>query len=314
MFFSVIIPLFNKAPYIKKALDSVLEQSFRDFELIVVDDGSTDDSYDIAKDTLDGFKGRHQLVYQDNAGVSTARNNGVASAHGDYLCFLDADDWWAPNYLERMAWLIKEYPEAGIYGTNYYYVKNGRQKICITNAETGIINFCKVYSEGMAMPLTSITVSLRPRVFEEFGGFKPNLKLGEDFDLWISISLKYKVAFLNEPLAYYNQDSASEWRGTRQMQEPRFHMLWNLQHLEEEEKRNPDYKALIDNLRTYGLLPYYISNHYRDSARQELSKVNWSNQPKKMRLLYKIPVPLLKCRRTLLKTGSMVKQAILKHL
>ena len=119
MRFSVVIPLYNKAPYVKKALESVFAQTFRDFELIVVDDGSTDDSLNVAKEVLDASGIYHQLIHQDNAGVSTARNNGVASSNGDYICFLDADDWWAPNFLERMDWLIKEYPEAGIYGVNY---------------------------------------------------------------------------------------------------------------------------------------------------------------------------------------------------
>ena len=314
MRFSVIIPLFNKAPYIKKALDSVLVQSFQDFELIVVDDGSTDDSYDIAKGFLDGFEGNYQLIHQDNAGVSTARNNGVASANGDFLCFLDADDWWAPNFLERMDWLIKKYPEAGIYGTNYYYVKSGRQNICVTTAETGYINYCKVYAEKLEMPLWTGATCIPRSIFLEMGGFKPQLKLGEDFCLWIRIALKHKVAFLNEALSFYFQDSDSAWRLVGKLHDPKSHMLWNLQDMEEEEKRNPEYKALIDKLRTYSLLPYYLSDQYRYVARQELAKVNWRNQSKKMRLLYKMPVPLLKCRRAFLKSGSIIKQAVLKHI
>ena len=117
MRFSVIIPLYNRGLYISKALASVLEQSFRDFELIVVDDGSTDDSFQIAQSVLKNADVQHQLIHQENAGVGTTRNNGVLAASGDYICFLDADDWWAPSFLERMDWLIHEYPDAGIYGT-----------------------------------------------------------------------------------------------------------------------------------------------------------------------------------------------------
>ena len=101
MRFSVIIPLFNKAPYIKKALESVRSQTFSDFEIVVVDDGSTDNSFTEAKSLLEDSDVRYQLKHQDNAGVSTARNNGVSLSKGDYLCFLDADDWWAPSFLEK---------------------------------------------------------------------------------------------------------------------------------------------------------------------------------------------------------------------
>ena len=268
MVFSVIIPLFNKAPYVSRALESVIGQSFRDYELIVVDDGSNDGSIDVAKSVLKKTSVDYKLISQSNAGVSTARNNGVVASNGDYICFLDADDWWDPNFLEKMAWLIREYPGAGIYGTNYYYVKNNRQRICVTTAETGYINYCKVYAEKLQMPLTSISVSIPRVVFDEIGGFRQHLKLGEDFDLWIKIALTHKVAFLNEPLAYYFQDSDPKWRGTGHLVEPGNHMLWNLDYLEDEERNNPDYKTLIDNLRTYNLLPYYLSRQYRRFAKK----------------------------------------------
>ena len=122
MFFSIIIPLYNKAPYIEKALSSIVSQTFQDYELIVIDDGSKDDSASIAEKLIhnqwgDGSKAK--LIRQSNSGVSTARNNGVAASHGDYICFLDADDWWEPTFLEEMAKLIQDYPDAGIYGTGY---------------------------------------------------------------------------------------------------------------------------------------------------------------------------------------------------
>ena len=313
MRFSVIIPLYNKGPYLSKALASVIAQTFRDFELIVVDDGSTDDSFEVAQHVLKDADVKHQLIHQENAGVSTARNNGVLAASGDYICFLDADDWWAPSFLERMGWLIHEYPNAGIYGTNYYVVKNDRQRICVTTAQTGYINYCRTYAEKLQMPLWTGAVSIPRSVFCETGGFKPHLKLGEDFDLWIRIALSHKVAFLDEPLAYYFQDSNPAWRGTGHLTDPKVHMLWNLDYLFEEEKRNPDYKQLIDNLRTYSLLPYYLSDRYRKDAKQELAKVDWKKQPRKTRSLYRYPVWLLKLRRRFLKTGSRIKQRLIRH-
>ena len=105
MRFSVIIPLYNKAPYVARAIDSVLAQSFKDYELIIMDDGSKDDSFEIVSNSIEGRQNCH-LYRQENAGVSMARNNGVAASKGDYLCFLDADDWWDSCFLEEMSKLI----------------------------------------------------------------------------------------------------------------------------------------------------------------------------------------------------------------
>lgn len=314
MRFSVIIPLYNKAPYVGKALRSVLDQTFTDYEIIVVDDGSTDESARVAGEVLSKAAVDCQLIRQENAGVSMARNNGAARSKGEYLCFLDADDWWDPSFLERMDWLIKMYPDAGIWGTNYYYVKNGRMRICVQGVDTGYINYCKAYSEGMAMPLTSISVAVSPAVYDEFHGFNPKLKLGEDFDLWIKIALNYKVAFLNEPLAFYNQDVTPSLRAIGHLKNPKVHMLWNLGYLEGEEKVNPDYKQLVDNLRTYGLFPYYLSKQYRESARGELQKVDWTRQSEKTRRLYRKPVALLRLELFVRKIGAVVKGWILGWL
>ena len=313
MRFSVVIPLYNKAPYVRKALQSVFDQTFRDFELIVVDDGSKDDSLTVAKETLEGSSLDHQLIHQDNAGVSTARNNGVAASHGDFICFLDADDWWEPNFLERMDWLIREYPDAGIYGVNYYIISRGKQRVALHIPSTGYINYCDCYRK-LQMPLTSISVAIPKEVFRSLGGFKPHLKLGEDFDLWVRIALTRKVAYLDEPLAYYFQDSNPVWRGTGHLTDPKAHMLWNLDYLESEEKTNPDYKRLIDELRIYGLLSYLLSDKYRAVAKTELAKVDWKKQPIDVRVRYKLPVSILRFRRTLKKYGSHIKQTILKHV
>ena len=314
MRFSVIIPLYNKGPYVRKALESVLCQTYRDFELIVVDDGSTDDSFTVARDTLADSTLPYRLLQQDNAGVSMARNNGVAASQGDYICFLDADDWWATTFLEKMDGLIRDYPNAGIYGANYYYVKNGRKRVCVTTAETGYIDYCRVYAEKLQMPLWTGAVSIPRGIINEIGGFKTWLKLGEDFDVWIRIALKYKVAFLNEPIAYYYQDADPAWRLVGHVIDPKLHMLWNLDYLSDEEITNPDYKQLIDNIRTYSLLPYYLSPQYREAAKQELAKVDWSKQAKKIQRQYSEPVFFLKSKMKFRKMGSIIKQKVIKYL
>lgn len=319
MFFSVIVPVYNKAPYVRKAIRSILSQTCTDYELVIMDDGSVDDSFSVAQEAIDGHD--NCVVYrQPNFGVSMARNNAVELSHGDYLCFLDADDWWEPSFLECISSLIRAFPDAGIYGTNYTIVNETKHKTRVASIgvepgfERGYINYFHAYAKGMYMPLWTGAVCLPRRVFVEMGGFNRQLKLGEDFDLWVRIAFKYKVVFLNMPLSNYYQDSAPQWRAVGRLQEPSCHMLWNLGYLEEEEKRNPDYKQLIDNLRTAALLPYYLSKQYREDAKKELDKVDWDGQTKSIRSLYRIPIPLLRFRQYLLKMGSMVKQWIIKHI
>ena len=245
MKFSVIIPLYNKAPYVAKAIGSVLAQTFADYELIIVDDGSKDNSFSLAFKAIEGSNNCH-IYKQENSGVSMARNNGVALSQGEYLCFLDADDWWAPTFLEEMSNLIAEFPEAGIYGTAYTIVNETKRKTRVSpigvepGFEKGYINYCQVYAKTLAMPLTSISVAIPRSVFDEMKGFPKGIKMGEDFLLWIRIALKYKTAFLNKPLAYYNQDVDAANRGVGRLHKPAEHMLWNVDFLAEEEKNNPD--------------------------------------------------------------------------
>lgn len=310
--FSVIIPLYNKAPYVRKTIESVLRQTYGDYELIIIDNGSTDGSNRIVAQFTDP---RIRIVrLEENVGVSNARNKGVELSTAPYISFLDADDWWEPTFLEEMAALIERHPDAGIYGTGYYIVKNGKKRVAPIGVGDGFaegeINYCRVYAKTLCMPLTSITVAMPRVVFDESGGFKPHLKLGEDFDLWIRIALKHKVVFLNKPLSNYNQDVDVTYRGTHHLHDPKEHMLWNLGYLEPEEKANPDYKQLIDNLRTYSLWPYYLDRKYHTEAQQELSKVEWDKLTPHWCTLYNRPLWLMRIHDRLLKVAIRIKKAL----
>ncbi|HHT23873.1 MAG TPA: glycosyltransferase family 2 protein [Bacteroidales bacterium] len=297
--FSIIIPLYNKAPYIEKALRSVQAQTFREFEVIIIDDGSTDNSFDIANKLIVEFLnstdqnpplGGHRGASQPNQGVSTARNNGVKLAKFPYICFLDADDWWAPTFLEEIKRLIEEFPDAGIYGASYYKVKDGKYISANIGVDEGFqqgyINYCQVYSKTMWMPLTSISVCIPKKVFESENGFKPNLKLGEDFDLWIRIAMKYSVAFLNKPLAFYNQDINIENRAvSKKVYNPSEHMLFEDYTLF---MKNEEFKYLYERLFLYAFLQYYIYGVNSGAIKNKLKTIHWKNHNFKYYLFYKI--------------------------
>lgn len=326
MKFSIIIPLYNKAPYIRKALESVFAQTYTDYELIVVDDGSSDDSLAIAKqcitdrcavDRHDGCRSALpvEIIEQANSGVSAARNNGVAASKGEYVAFLDADDWWEPTFLEKMAKLIEDYPEAGLYASNYVYYKPGKTHVAL-NIPTGYINYPKAYYESGAMPVTSITAVMPRAVFDEMGGFPVGIKLGEDFLLWAKIAMYHPVAFLNEPLAWYNNDVPATLRATRNLHKPEHHMLFNLGRFGDEairqEAKGEDWKRLIDKLRISGLLDYWLDNRFHNQAQEELKKVDWNKQPDNIKRIYKTPIWILKAKRLIMRWGSFLKRLLFR--
>lgn len=317
--FSVIIPLYNKAAYIEKAIFSVFSQTFKEFELIVINDGSKDNSLEIVQQINNKSANQQiRIIDQVNQGVSITRNNGVKYAKYDYIAFLDADDWWDIHFLEEIKSLIDEFPEGAIYASSYFKVKNNINipaKIGISSTfEKGYFDYCRAYASSLWMPLWTGAVVLKKDIFFEMQGFKPHLKLGEDFDLWLRIALKYKITMLNKPLAYYNQDVEQLTRAIGNLHRPENHMLWYLDDFENQSKNIPYLKQLLDKLRVYSLYPYYLNDKYRDLAKQELEKVDWSKQSKsEYRKYYKTPLLYLKVKSKVKSIGVKFKKELFKY-
>ena len=300
---SIIIPLYNKAPYVTKALNSVLAQTFTDYECLIVNDGSTDNSKAVVEDWILNVNDHQtainhslilfRLINQENAGVSAARNRGIAESCGDYVAFLDADDWWKPTFLEEMMGLVKDYPEAGIYACDYYRVKNGKL-LTYPKHVSGCINYYKVYTRSGAMPLHPDGVLIPRHVLDELVNrstfnvqrlewFPMGIKMGEDFLFFMKIVSRYKVAFLDKQLVYFNQDADANNRATAKLHDPKNHMLWNLKDIEErlaisDERTRVDYKDMIDFLRVFSLGAYLKSAEYHDAAAVEMAKVSRWNK------------------------------------
>lgn len=279
MRFSVIMPLYNKAPYVAKAIGSVLAQTFRDFELVIVDDGSSDNSAEIASKMIEGYD-NCRLIRQVNAGVSTARNNGVAVSQGDFLCFLDADDWLGTTYLAELETLIKEFPDAGIYGTNYTIVNETRHKTRVASVGVdegfvkGYINYCRIYAKTMYMPLWTGAVCIPRPVFDLVEGFNPQLKMGEDFDLWIRIVLHHKVAFLNRPLSNYNQDVDAAPRALGSLPAPKSQFAFCADYLKKEMENDAELKQVVEFVQIICLKDYYLSKAYHAEAKKVLDGID----------------------------------------
>lgn len=205
--FSVIIPLFNKESYIEKAINSVLNQRFNNYEIIVVDDGSTDNSLELVKMIKNS---KLKVFHQTNQGVSQARNNGVSYSKNELVAFLDADDIWDENFLLEIDYLVKKYPSAAIYASNNFFeLRNGKKiyekyENLFDGKEDGIIDdFFKIFAETGKSPFSNSNFVIRRDIFTLLGGYKPGVKLTEDSDLWSRVAIKYDIAYTKKPLATY---------------------------------------------------------------------------------------------------------------
>lgn len=203
MRFTIIIPLFNKENFISRAVNSVLCQEYKDFELIIVNDGSTDKSLRVVSRIKDS---RIKIVNKTNGGVSSARNAGVDIAANEWICFLDADDYWFPNHLEELFYLLDKYPEGKIYTTltqekltnEFRTVPNAFQN----NYEGYIENYFSLAKKATVFNSSSVCVNKRALI--AIGKFDTDLAHGEDLDVWFKFLFKYKGVIKSTPTVVYD--------------------------------------------------------------------------------------------------------------
>lgn len=205
--FSVVIPLYNKAHTIAKTLQTVLDQTYADFEVVVVNDGSTDNGVEVIRE----FSGdpRIRIVEQENQGVSVARNRGVDESRFEYIAFLDGDDQWQPTYLERVHEAVLKYPQSGMFCTGG----------TVTSADHTMLRLAKKYKDTMGVVdffenphvfvHTSATV-VKKSAFYQSGGFPVGMKRNQDFACFFSVALETPVVYLGYPLTTYVGDVAGQ--------------------------------------------------------------------------------------------------------
>lgn len=204
---SIVIPLYNKQDCIANTLNTVLNQQFQDFEIVVVNDGSTDRSVDEVRKMSDI---RIRLVSQPNAGVSVARNHGIEESKGEFIAFLDADDEWSPYYLTIQMALVEKYPECAVFATNYEFrdAYGMIRPTIIRNlpfrGKSGILDNYFEMAYSSHPPLWTSAVMVRKSAIQDIGGFPIGIKSGEDLLTWARLALNYKIAFTIMPAAVYN--------------------------------------------------------------------------------------------------------------
>lgn len=206
MLISVIIPLYNKEKSIASTLQTVLNQTFSDYEIVIVNDGSTDNSVAEVEKVQDS---RIRLIHQQNAGVSAARNRGIEEAKGDLIAFLDADDEWMPEYLATQYYLSRKYPECSVFACNYEFHDVERKvtptiihKLLFVGNDGILTNYFEIASCSHP-PLWTSAVVVRKSALQAIGGFPVGVKSGEDLLTWARLACQYRIAYSKIPLAVF---------------------------------------------------------------------------------------------------------------
>jgi len=189
---SVIIPTFNRAQKVSRAVSSVLSQTFKDFEVIVIDDGSSDDT----KEVLSGFDGRIRLIsHPENLGVSAARNSGIKASRSPLIAFLDSDDYWLPEKLETQVLFFSENPDAVACQTEEIWVRNG---VRVNPWKKHIKPSGYIFERSLKLCVVSPSaVMIRRAVLDEVGMFDEGFPVCEDYDLWLRIGCRHPIDLIN---------------------------------------------------------------------------------------------------------------------
>lgn len=284
-FFSVIIPLYNKEKYILKTLKTVLNQSFQDFEIIIVNDGSTDNSVDLVNNLAND---KIKLIHQEKQGVSVARNNAIKLSKGNYIATLDADDLWRNNHLEALKQTITKYKDAILFCNNYEIKRNDgfitparfnfkydTDCLLIDNFfEANVINY---------IPHSS-SVAFKKEVFFKIGAYNNSLITGQDIDLWIRFGLNGKIAFNPTVTMLYNFYDPNSLSNSN-LNDNRLYLI---NQYKENEKNNPDLKRYLD-IKRYALAIRYRFNKDYDKAQMLIKNIDKNHLNIKQRLVLQCP-------------------------
>lgn len=287
--FSVIIPLYNKEKYILKTIHSVLDQTFQDFEIIIVNDGSTDNSVTI----IESIKSdKITLITQKNQGASIARNNAINASKGSYVATLDADDVWQDNHLSELKKCIDSFDNAVLFCTNYSIKRHDG---FITHAK---FNFkydqdCLIIDDFFKANIinfipTSSSVAFKKEDFLKVNGYNTNLRTGQDIDLWIKFGLMGAIAFNPKRTMLYNYFDLESLSNSNYNKDR--YLLINNYNLQE--KNNPSLKLYLD-INRYALAIRYKLLGQSKEAKKVIKEIDFNNLNFKQQLLVYLPTTIL---------------------
>lgn len=295
-YFSIVIPVYNKKKFIAKTLRSVLEQTFTDYEIIIVNDGSTDQS---ESEILAFNDTRIQYYSKKNEGVAITRNLGIEKASADYICFLDADDYWFPDFLETIHHFISKLPEQKVFASGIEIETSDKtfpaHYSIPKKADFEIVDFFEASQKDCIMWTSSVCI--HKSVFEKVGAFDAKIKNGEDTELWIRIGLEFPIVFIRKILARYVYDEKSISRNSGYYFEEYTFNKYVL-----EETKNPALKKYMDLNRFSAVIKCRLSGDWKKSEKI-YSEIDSKNLEFRKRIVVGLPAiclkPLIKLQRIL---------------
>lgn len=266
--FSIIIPVYNKSEQLVRTLTTVFRQTYKEFEVIIIDDGSTDNSVSVIRNHFDDS--RLRVITQKNQGVSAARNKGIGQAQYPFIAFLDADDLWHPQYLEVNKSVIEQHPEVSIFGSGYEWIYPDEELIpspLATIPQAEVVN--NYFETALQQPLfwTSATV-VRKADLVQAGLFNPTLKVGEDYDVWFRVLLRFKGIHIPAKLAWYMRSDRGQL-GPGKLVPLNSHLIGQALDIfafELKEGKCPAFNKFIYNYILSDLILYYVDKQYCKEA------------------------------------------------
>ena len=288
---SVVIPLYNKESSITTTLESVLAQTYTDYEVIIVNDGSTDNSVAVCEDIINSltpsFDNSLRIFSKPNGGVSSARNFGVEKSRGEYVAFLDGDDLWEPTYLEEAAKLIQDFSGAAIYGLGLGSMTNGEKHPAaefVPAGYRGVVS--NLWNNPNTMLAWTSSSSICPRELLLKTPANTQLTHGEDLDQWLRLMLQGEAVFYNKTLAYYVKDA--ENRAMYKMPPIEKHVVSVIEDYADARKRNPQFKRAFDTQMIY-FLYLYMFTPYKKEAQRLAGLLDYSQLKRSLRFRIKYP-------------------------
>ncbi|MBW2938905.1 glycosyltransferase family 2 protein [Aureisphaera sp. CAU 1614] len=306
--FSVVIPLYNKENYVEATLKSVLNQRYENFEILIVNDCSTDSSLEKVNSFID--KRIKIIQHPINKGLSASRNTGIQNATADYVAFIDADDLWKPTFLEKMNSLIGTYQnQTSVFASTYEITFGEERKVMFPfpllgiNSEGIIQNFFSTSLGYNYYCMSSICAN--KKLFDDIGYFDERINYSEDVDFNIRLNLKHKVAFINEPLATLNFISENQITHSKLSGK----VIPDYDFYEDQNPNNKELKKYLDFHRYVKAKLLKMENN-NDGFKKLKSRIDTKNLNWKQKLLLRLPQFVLKTiyvsKRKLLQKGINV--------
>ena len=290
LIFSVIITVFNKEKQIKNTIKSVLEQTYTNFEIIIINDGSTDAS---ENEILKLTDAKISYFKTANKGAAAARNFAIEMAKSEWLCFLDGDDLWKISHLEELKRLLDDFPNCGIYASRYQLEFKTNtflepKFLGLENDYRGIVS--NYFEASMNHPIaTSSSILIPKKVFNEIGPFKTYISSGQDTDMWLRIALHYPIAITNKVTAtylHYIENSLSKTDIGKKT-------ILQFEDFEKDEKKNHFLKKYLDKYRKEYALHYKMANNKINSRKLYL-QISKENLDLNYKIIYFTPNFILK--------------------